>query len=114
MSVTKQHLSQLSKPCAAKGCSNPGIHEMEIVFLGRKGWFCEECKDGLMRDGLLLQQQAVDSILDNQTTKMGKASQVTSRQTQTQPNRQDMQTYNNTPTQVRGYRINNGYRARQE
>lgn len=42
------------------------------------------------------------------------ASQVISRQTQTQPKRQDMQTYNNTPTQVRGYRINNGYRARQE
>jgi hypothetical protein len=72
MNPSKQHLSQSYKPCAAKGCSNPGTHEMEILFLGRKGWFCEECKDNLMRDGLLLQRQGVDSILNNQTTKMGK------------------------------------------
>jgi hypothetical protein len=60
------------KRCAAKSCTNPGTYEMEIVFLGKKGWFCEQCKDSLMGDGLLLQQQGVDSILNNQTTKMGK------------------------------------------
>jgi hypothetical protein len=62
MNVTKQHLSQSYKTCAAKGCSRPGIHGMEILFLGRKGWFCEQCKDSLMRDGLLLQHQGVDNI----------------------------------------------------
>jgi hypothetical protein len=53
MSVTK--LSQSYKPCAAKGCSRSGIHEMEILFLGRTGWFREQCKDSLVHDGLLLQ-----------------------------------------------------------
>jgi hypothetical protein len=57
MKATKQHLNQSFKTCAAKGCSKPGIHEMQIMFLGRNGWFCEQCKDSLMRDGLLLQQQ---------------------------------------------------------
>jgi hypothetical protein len=57
MNITKQHVDQSLKICAAKGCSNPGISEMKILFLGKKGWFCEQCKDRLMRDGLLLQQQ---------------------------------------------------------
>ncbi|MFL6457938.1 MAG: hypothetical protein ACJ71G_13360 [Nitrososphaeraceae archaeon] len=60
MNPSKQHLSQSHKPCAAKGCSNPGTYEMEIAFLGRKGWFCEQCKHSLIRDGLLLQQSGVD------------------------------------------------------
>jgi hypothetical protein len=59
MNTTKQHLNQSFKTCVAKGCSNLGIYEMEIVFLGRKGWFCEQCKDSLINDGLLLQQQSL-------------------------------------------------------
>jgi hypothetical protein len=53
------------KRCAAKGCSNPGIHEMQILFLGRKGWFCEQCKDSLMQDGLLIQQVTATANCDS-------------------------------------------------
>jgi hypothetical protein len=57
------------KRCAAKGCSNPGTFEMEILFLGRKGWFCTQCKDSLMRDGILIQQQEEpDSISTTSST----------------------------------------------
>jgi hypothetical protein len=52
----QQHVAESFKICAAKGCSRHGIHEMEILFLGMKGWFCEQCKDSLIQDGLLLQQ----------------------------------------------------------
>lgn len=58
---TQQQVAGSFKICAAKYCSRPGIHEMQILFLGRTGWFCEECKNSLMCDGLLLEQQ-VDSI----------------------------------------------------
>jgi hypothetical protein len=63
MKAAKQHLSQSHKPCAAKDCSNPGIHEIQILFLGRKGWFCTQCKESLMRDGLLVQPQAKAAIV---------------------------------------------------
>lgn len=58
MSTTKkqQRLIQAHKICAAKGCASLGLHEMEILFLERKGWFCEQCRDVLIRDGLLIQQ----------------------------------------------------------
>jgi hypothetical protein len=65
MNATKQRLTQSHKTCAAKGCSSYGIYEMEIAFLGMKGWFCEQCKDSLIRDGLLIEQQGVDSILND-------------------------------------------------
>jgi hypothetical protein len=63
MNAAKQHLSQSYKPCAAKDCSSPGIYEMEILFLGKTGWFCKQCKDNLMRDGLLIQHQLADNIV---------------------------------------------------
>lgn len=65
--ITKQHLTQSYKPCAAKGCSNPGVYEIEILFLGRKGWFCEQCKYSLMCDGLLIQQAATTSDCHSST-----------------------------------------------
>ena len=62
---TKQHLSQSFKACAAKGCSNPGTFEMEILFLGRKGWFCAKCKHSLLREGLLIQQTTATENCDS-------------------------------------------------
>ena len=65
MNATKQLVSQSDKACAAKGCSNPGTHEMEIAFLGRKGWFCEQCKDSLMHDGLLVYKTTATENCDS-------------------------------------------------
>jgi hypothetical protein len=63
MNTTKQDvLRQRYKICAARDCPNQGIYRMEILYLGRDGWFCEHCKKNLVTDGLLVhhhQQQAV-------------------------------------------------------
>jgi hypothetical protein len=58
MNITKQQqqLTQHHKICAAKDCASLGVYEMEILFLGKKGWFCQNCKESLTRDGLLIQQ----------------------------------------------------------
>lgn len=65
MNTMNQRLTHPYKTCAAKDCTNPGIYQMEIVYLGRKGWFCELCKDSLIHDGLLLQKQGEDNILND-------------------------------------------------
>lgn len=57
MNTSQQNLTHSYKTCTAKGCTSPGIYEMEILFLGRTGWFCEQCKDSLTHDGLLLEQE---------------------------------------------------------
>jgi hypothetical protein len=62
MNTTKKQ-EQLTQTCTAKGCSEPGIYEMEVLFLKRKGWFCQQCKDRLRSEGLLVQQQtSADTI----------------------------------------------------
>jgi hypothetical protein len=69
---------------------------MEILFLGKTGWFCKKCKDSLVQDGLLIQQVTATANYDpsNQGVNMQEmtnrskrawASQVTSQQTPTQP-----------------------------
>ncbi len=64
MNPSKQdHISQRYRTCAARDCPNPGVYCMEILYLGRNGWFCEHCKNNLVTDGLLVhQQQAVTNV----------------------------------------------------
>jgi len=58
MNAIKQDvLRQRYNICAAKDCPNPGIYRMEVLYLGRDGWFCECCKNNLTADGLLLIKQ---------------------------------------------------------
>ena len=73
MNATKQRISQSHKTCAAKGCSNPGTQEMEILFLGRKGWFCTQCKDSLMHDGLLVHKTIATENCDSSSQGMSNA-----------------------------------------
>jgi hypothetical protein len=40
------------KECAGKGCHNVGIHYLEIIFLNKSGWFCEQCGSDLIVSGL--------------------------------------------------------------
>jgi hypothetical protein len=56
MNPPKQDLTQRYKTCAARDCSNHAVYCMEILYLGKTGWFCEHCKNNLIADGLLVQQ----------------------------------------------------------
>jgi hypothetical protein len=39
--------------CAGKGCQKTGIHQLHVIYLNRKGWFCNSCKDSLVSEGLV-------------------------------------------------------------
>lgn len=42
-----------TKICAGKGCSNQAIHPLTVIYLHKVGFFCESCKNGLISDGLV-------------------------------------------------------------
>jgi hypothetical protein len=56
MNPIKQEASQEYKECAGKGCQNAGIHYLKIVFLNKRGWFCDSCKSSLIADNLCIEQ----------------------------------------------------------
>ena len=39
--------------CAGKSCHNMGTHLLQVIYLNRRGWFCDSCKDGLFSAGLV-------------------------------------------------------------
>ena len=41
------------KRCAGKGCSEPGIHHLKVLFINKSGWFCDKCKNSLVEDKLV-------------------------------------------------------------
>jgi hypothetical protein len=57
-------ITQRYKTCAARDCPNPGIYCMDILYLAKNGWFCEDCKNNLAADGLLV-QHAEDPLEDS-------------------------------------------------
>jgi hypothetical protein len=53
MDSSKQDTLQEFKECAGRGCSNPAIHKLEILYIKKIGWFCGFCKCSLVADGLV-------------------------------------------------------------
>jgi hypothetical protein len=53
MNSTKQWAHQGYKECAGKGCQNPGVHCLKILFLNKDGWFCDCCKRSLVEANLV-------------------------------------------------------------
>jgi hypothetical protein len=41
--------------CAGKECREKGLHYLEILYLNKSGWFCESCKDSLISNELVVQ-----------------------------------------------------------
>lgn len=62
--VIKQDLVQY-KICAGKDCNNEGIHGLWIIYINKKGFFCDNCKRDLESYGL------IDTQFDNKG--LGKA-----------------------------------------
>lgn len=45
------------KECAGKNCKSQGVHYLKVAFLNQFGWFCEDCKNGLIGDRLVEEQE---------------------------------------------------------
>ena len=44
------------KICASKGCIRTAIYQLKIIYLNKLGWFCEQCKDDLESNDLILKE----------------------------------------------------------
>ena len=42
------------KQCAANDCTKPGIHSLTVLYLNKTGYFCESCKNELLKEGLVI------------------------------------------------------------
>jgi|GEM_PF-3581160 len=45
------------KNCAGNCCSNEGVHKLKIIYLNKVGWFCDHCKDDIVKNNLYIQQE---------------------------------------------------------
>jgi hypothetical protein len=41
------------KECVGKGCNNSAVHRLEILYIRKVGWFCDQCRDNLIASGLV-------------------------------------------------------------
>ncbi len=48
--------------CAGIGCSNLAKHPLTVLYLNKVGWFCESCKNSLVMDGLIVEQNSYDLV----------------------------------------------------
>jgi hypothetical protein len=48
---------QQLKACARNACPNGGIHQLAVIYINRTGWFCNDCKNELINDGLVLENK---------------------------------------------------------
>lgn len=52
MNPTKPEDKLQNKQCAGRGCEHRGISFLNIRFIHRKGFFCDNCASDLFRLGL--------------------------------------------------------------
>lgn len=45
-------------PCIRKGCGKAASNSLAINYLNKKGWFCDECKTELMKEGLVIENKS--------------------------------------------------------
>jgi hypothetical protein len=43
------------KPCAGKGCRKTGTNSLEVMYINKIGWFCDSCKNALLKDNIVAQ-----------------------------------------------------------
>jgi hypothetical protein len=39
---------QPNKQCAGRNCSKSGINPLNIIYINKIGWFCDDCKKDLL------------------------------------------------------------------
>jgi hypothetical protein len=42
------------KICACIDCSRSAVHHLTIIYLNKTGWFCDQCRDTLISEGLVV------------------------------------------------------------
>jgi len=47
---------KFSVPCAGNTCNSLGKYFLKILYLNKHGWFCESCKEDLLRNGLIVEE----------------------------------------------------------
>jgi len=52
MKSNKKNCLEEYKECAGKECQNLGVHCLKILFLNKRAWFCDSCKDILVASNL--------------------------------------------------------------
>lgn len=45
------------KGCAGKNCANAAIYSLTIIYLNKIGWFCNDCKNELINEGLVIKNK---------------------------------------------------------
>jgi hypothetical protein len=60
MTTIKQYGLQEYKQCAGMGCKNRAIHQLEVLYIKKLGWFCSECKISLVASELVKEMK--DSV----------------------------------------------------
>ena len=50
---TKDNTIRGYKICAGKGCNKIGNNRLKVVFIDKFGSFCNDCKEDLIRSGLI-------------------------------------------------------------
>lgn len=58
--TSKKTREQGTKMCASNSCSNPGTHQLTILYVNKIGWFCDKCKNELEQEGLV-----TESVMKN-------------------------------------------------
>lgn len=43
--------------CIRKGCGKAASNSLAINYLNKSGWFCDDCKAELMKEGLVIENK---------------------------------------------------------
>ena len=57
------NLGKEDKNCAGNGCINQGKYPLKIIYLNKVGWFCDYCKDQLLKDELIAEEDLPNNII---------------------------------------------------
>lgn len=52
-SHTPSHIKYMKteefQPCAGNGCDKLGTNSLKIIYINKTGWFCDDCKEHLLK-----------------------------------------------------------------
>lgn len=48
MTSTTQYDYEEYKQCAGKDCTNHGVNRLEVLYIKKVGWFCDQCRSYLV------------------------------------------------------------------
>lgn len=65
MNPIHQSYLQGYKECAGKGCQNNGIIILTVLYINKRGYFCESCAKDLLLLGLVKVEHSTTNCLNN-------------------------------------------------